>query len=142
MRKLLLFLLTIVIFTVSPAFARAGEMTVIYHPQLKIDLKLEELVSIIKAKRSLEGHTLILDRFSKISETDLEDMLQLSSRELTNLWRVKFFTGRAMMLKQVDNIQQGIRSVQENNQSLYVIFGSKDLPTTLPDGLTKISFTN
>jgi hypothetical protein len=122
------------------AFANAGEMTVIYKKELNFKPTKEQIIGIVKAKQNLDGSVLVLDKFTKISNQDVQEMLNISTRELTNLWRVKFFTGRAMMPKQVESSLQGIKAVEENTNSLYIHFGS--LNEKVPDNLEKKVFTN
>ncbi len=108
------------------AHAIAGNIYIYYHVSNKENLDL------VKAKRIFQGDKLtwengvniiiLLDQIDVISDTEFKEFSQLNKAEFLDLWRVKFFSGRALAPIQIRNRSKAFEALIENPTSLFFSF--------------------
>ena len=89
----------------------------------------DQLERILKAQQlhwdSGQPIMLIIDQLDSINSDDFLKITKMSKAQFMELWRIKFFSGRAMIPRQVSQPRLGIQLLQDFRDGLYVLIGRK-----------------
>ena len=124
------FLVMLGIFIFSNAYAFAGNIYVYSHVSNKEDVDLAKAIKIFQGGKLTWGNgvniLVLLDQLDVISDEDFKKFSQMNKSEFLDVWRVKFFSGRALVPIQIKNSSKALETLLENPTSLY--FSFKKIP--------------
>jgi hypothetical protein len=93
-----------------------------------------QVLKILKAERLTweNGNSVVL-LIDDLQETDagaFDEVLDMSKSQFIEFWRIKFFSGRALIPKQIKNSINALSILSENKNGIYISIGkplSKEL---------------
>ena len=107
----------------------------------------EKLDRILKAQQlhwdSGQPIMIVMDELDTISSEDFMTLTSMSKAQFMEFWRIKFFSGRALIPRQVSQSRYAHQLIQDFNLSLYVVIGRKpDEKMTVDENIrvTKLNY--
>jgi putative sterol carrier protein len=87
------------------------------------------VVKLLKAEKLIweNGNSvvLVIDDLTAIDSNDFDAVLGMSKSQFLEFWRIKFFSGRALLPKQVKNSGTVLELLHENSNSVYIRIGQR-----------------
>lgn len=130
MKKLTtLFILLTSLFSMSAA-AVAGDVYVYVNSTNTEEIDIKTLRKIVQSNRlswkNGQNIVLITEELSGMDDADFSEMTEISKSQFLNNWRLKFFSGRALVPIQLKKSVNPLDTLKENPSSIFFTF--KALP--------------
>jgi hypothetical protein len=68
---------------------------------------------------------LLIDDLQETNSDDFNEVLDMTKSQFMEYWRIKFFSGRALIPKQIKNSNSALTILSENKNGIYVSIGKK-----------------
>ena len=68
---------------------------------------------------------LLIDDLQGIDPEAFDEVLDMSKSQFIEYWRIKFFSGRALIPKQVKNIANALSILSDNKNGIYISIGKE-----------------
>ena len=85
---------------------------------------------------------LYIEDLNKIDAESFNYKFNIAKDKFINDWRIKFFSGKASLPKQVKNIHDSLNLIAEVNNSILIVFSKGDIPQELltKNGLKEVRY--
>jgi hypothetical protein len=85
---------------------------------------------------------LYIEDLNKIDAESFSYKFNIAKDKFINDWRIKFFSGKASLPKQVKNIEDSLSLISEVNNSILIVFTKGDIPQDIltKKGLREVKF--
>ena len=122
-----LILITSLIVCSTFAQVSAADVFVALNKSNSATITEESLLKILKAEQLVweNGNSvfLMIDSLETTSSQDFDEVLNMSKSQFMEFWRIKFFSGRALIPKQIKNESNALTILSENKNGIYVSIG-------------------
>lgn len=107
----------------------AAEVVIAVNTQNKSTITEEEVLKILRAEtltwKNGNSVILIIDNLENINSDAFNEVTNMTKSQFIEFWRIKFFSGRALIPKQVQSVSKALSILSENKNSIYISFDSK-----------------
>lgn len=126
MRKIILFTFVIV----QTIYASvAADVYVSYNKTNDSIFNESTVLKLLKAEKLSwdNGNSVVLmiDDLQSINSSDFGDVLNMTKTQFIEFWRIKFFSGRALLPKQIKNVGTAIDILNDNSNGVYIKIGQE-----------------
>lgn len=85
---------------------------------------------------------LYIEDLNKIDADSFSFKFNIAKDKFINDWRIKFFSGKASLPKQVKNIEDSLNLIADVNNSILIVFSKGDIPKEVlsKKGLREVRF--
>lgn len=127
MYKIILLVLILVHTNYAKAFA--ASVYVSLHKDNKSRIDQESVLKLLKAEKlswdNGNSVVLLIDDLQSIDANVFDDVLKMSKTQFIEFWRIKFFSGRALLPKQVKSQNMALNILNENSNGVYIRIGQE-----------------
>lgn len=120
--------ITFALFTYC-AQASAANVYVAVNKANPATINQEFVLKILKAQSltwaSGDSIVLLIDDLESIDSTAFDEVLNMSKSQFIEFWRIKFFSGRALIPKQIKKGSNAISILDENKNGIYISIGQE-----------------
>lgn len=96
----------------------------------------ESVLKILKAERLTwdNGNSvvLVIDDLDVTDSKAFDEVVQMSKSQFMEYWRIKFFSGRALIPKQIKSSTNALNILSENKNGIYISIG-KEVPKEISE---------
>ena len=120
---------TIFFFTSLYAQVSAAVVFVVVNKSNIATITQQKVLKILKAESLTweDGSSVVLliDDLQGIDPEAFDEVLDMSKSQFIEYWRIKFFSGRALIPKQVKNIANALSILSDNKNGIYISIGKE-----------------
>lgn len=126
--------LPFLIFFSTNTLATAADIVVAINSQNESTITEKDILKILKAETLVwndqKAVILLIDELKSINGDNFTHVTHMRKSQFIEFWRIKFFSGRALLPKQVQNSSKALTILLENKNSIYIHF-EKNIPKEL-----------
>jgi hypothetical protein len=116
--------------------ASAADVYVAVHKSNSAAISEESVLKILKAEKLTweDGRAVVLliDSLDSTNAKDFDEVTHMSKTQFIEYWRIKFFSGRALIPRQIRSQSSALSLLSENENGVYISIG-KELDKELID---------
>lgn len=111
------------------AQAAAADVYVAVNKANPASINQEFILKVLRAQRLSwedgDSIVLLIDDLELTDSKDFDEVLDMSKSQFIEFWRIKFFSGRALIPKQLKSGSKAIAILNENKNSIYISIGKE-----------------
>ena len=116
-------------FLIGHVYASAADVYVAINRLNASTITSAQVLKILKAEsltwENGNSVVLIIDDLQETDSDSFDEVLDMSKSQFIEFWRIKFFSGRALIPKQIKNPTHALSILFENKNGIYVSIGKK-----------------
>lgn len=123
----------------------AADVFVSIHKKNNSQIDRMSVLKLLKAEKlswdNGNSVVLLIDDLQTINSNDFDEVLKMTKTQFIEFWRIKFFSGRALLPKQIKNASTAQEILTDNFNGIYIKIGkAPDKKITEDPNIKTLSF--